>query len=392
MKKSLIVAMSQNGIIGKNGKLPWAHLPGDLPRFKKLTMGKPCIMGRKTFESLKNPLPGRLNIIVSRHAYEAASTKEATVCVVPSVLEAWILADETGCDEAFVIGGAEVYKQALPSCDKMYLTIVNKDYDGDAKLELSNLLDWTIVDREYVENSPNYQNLILKRERPTMVHFLNLERLPDNHLPFPRYETPNSAGLDFAACLTRQCKIVKPGTGQQEKFWAAPNSARVQDKPTAKSDELSITLSPEEAILVPLGFKCSFGNTCVLKLYARSSVGLKGIVLANGTGIIDPDYRGELFAALINRTSKDITIKHGERVVQGVLTLFSQGIIKEDKVDETTRGEGGFGSTGKMASSDLIGDANLLAIQMVAVNGPPPVSNLEPTRDENEPASPKKIS
>ena len=97
--------------------------------------------------------------------------------------------------------------------------------------------------------------------------------------------------------------------------------------------------------MVPLGFRSAFGPAYVLNLHVRSSIGLKGLMIANGTGIVDPDYRGELFAALWNRTHNAITIKHGERIVQGVLLQFTMGIIREGLVDETQRGNGGFGST-----------------------------------------------
>ncbi len=375
----MIVAMAQNGTIGKDNALPWDRLPGDLPRFKKLTMGKPCIMGRKTFESLPKALEGRLNIVVSRSDFEATDTTNAKVKVVPSVLEAWIAADETGCDEAFIIGGAEVYKQALPSCGRLYLTLIEKSYDGDTKLDLCDLNGWTITDRQYVDGQTPYQNLILERGRPAMAQFLTLERLDNNILPTPRYGTTHSAGLDFAACLTRPCILVEPGTGEKKKFWVSPNNSgqawvrhdhQPGEIPPEKHADLALLLNLGETILVPLGFKCSFDITCVMKMYVRSSVGLKGIVLGNGTGIIDPDYRGELFAALTYRVADytprtSVVIKHGERIVQGVLTHFSQGIVKEGKVDETIRGEGGLGSTGQMVSG-------LDTIKQAVVEGLPP--------------------
>ncbi len=382
MKKSLIVAMAQNGVIGKDNVLPWDRLPGDLPRFRRITMGKPCIMGRRTFESLPSPLEGRLNIVVSRSGFTANSTEKAQVKVVANVLEAWIVADETGCDEAFIIGGAEVYKQSMPSCDRLYLTIIGQDFEGDTKLDLCDLHDWMIADREYIDGPISYQNLILERGRPTVAQFLNLERLPDNNLPMPRYGTPHSAGIDFAACLTRQCMLVEPGTGNKTKFWldsdrAASNQMVTTQPKNVDPSKLVLVIQPGETILVPLGFKCSFDTSCVLTMYVRSSVGLRGIVLGNGTGIIDPDYRGELFAALINRVENSmrprmltgIEIKHGERIVQGVLTHFSHGIVRESKVDETVRGEGGMGSTGRMVI-DTESIAGLDAIKEAMVKGP----------------------
>lgn len=347
MKKSLIVAMARNGVIGHQNSLPWGKLPGDLPRFKNLTMGKPCIMGRKTFESLPKALDGRLNIVVSRNGFTANG---GNVRAVASIAQAWSVAHDSGTDETFVIGGAEIYKQTIASCDRMYLTVIEQDFDGDTRIDLSDLFDWTVVSTARIDGPLPYRNFLLERRKPTQT--LTLERLPDNNLPLPQYGTALSAGIDFAACLTRVCKLVDPGTGNKHDFWASHNSARLPKPPLSQPspNELTLYIHHGETVLVPLGFKCSFDSTHVLKIYPRSSVGLKGLVLANGTGIVDPDYRGELFAALVNRTSTSIAIKHGERVVQGILTPFSQGAVMEGKVDETVRGEGGFGSTGKMAS------------------------------------------
>lgn len=350
MKKSMIVAMSPDGVIGRDGGLPWVKLPGDLARFKSITMGKPCIMGRKTYESIGKPLPGRLNIVVSRNPQKLDGAE-----TVDSVLAAWIKADESGAGEAFIIGGAQVYNQALPSCDRLYLTITDQQFSGDTRLELIGLADWLIINREHVDGKIPYQNLTLERKRD-MAQFLTLERLPKNTLPTPRYGTPQSAGIDFAACLTRACKEVKNGTGDKTDFWVALNTdgrawARLDyepEIPAERVNELALLVYPGETVLVPLGFKSAFSIDCVLKLYPRSSVGLRGLVLANGTGIVDPDYRGELFAAVYNRTDVKIKIQHGERIVQGVLAYFAQGIVREGMVDETVRGEGGLGSTGQM--------------------------------------------
>lgn len=380
----MIVAMTPSGIIGKDGGLPWKRLPGDLPRFKRLTMGKPCIMGRKTYDSIPKILEGRLNIVVSRQLpvddleyFKRKLTRPLklpadNLIICTTILEAWIKAAESGAEEAFIIGGAEVYQQALPSCDRLYLTIVSKELPGDVRLDLPLNDDWTLTDREYIDGPTPYQNLILDRATP-MTKFMKLERLPDNDLPHPRYATPLSAGLDFSACLGRPCKLVAPGSGNKTDFYALPpehkNTHRTQDGeevyayqslvyrrgPNRSPDSLAaatLCLAPGETVLVPLGFKCSFNPDCVLKFYPRSSVGLKGLVLANGTGIIDPDYRGELFAAVVNRTEVPIEIKHGERIVQGIITPFIQGIITEGPVDSTARGEGGLGSTGRMAIAD----------------------------------------
>lgn len=375
MKKSLIVAVASNEAIGRSGELPWPRLPGDLPRFRRLTMGKPCIMGRRTFESLKKPLDGRLNIVVSRNPQNVKAGE--AVRVVSSVLEGWIVAAESGADEAFIIGGAEVYKQALGSCERLYLTLISQPFDGDVFFELKGIDKWRVSSYEYVGGETPYQNLILDKGTP-MAAFLTLERLEGNELPMPRYGTQHAAGLDFSACLVRPCKTVEPGSGKKSGFWAGwvkhnqplpvggmfgTTHMRFKDIPqTRDQTDLAVLIAPGETVLVSLGFKCSFDSAFVLNIYPRSSVGLKGLVLANGTGIIDPDYRGELFAALCNRTDRSIVVEHGERIVQGILTHFTQGIIREGKVDETARGEGGLGSTGKMAGGDLMNKTEVIAL------------------------------
>jgi dihydrofolate reductase len=139
---SLIVAIAQNGIIGRENQLIW-HLPDDLKQFKRLTTGHPIIMGRKTFESIGKPLPNRTSIVITRSknwAFEG-------VVVVHSVEEALEVAGQTGTDEAFVIGGAEIYRVTLPLANKIYLTEVKADFEGDAHFVIPNLEDWQEVSR-----------------------------------------------------------------------------------------------------------------------------------------------------------------------------------------------------------------------------------------------------
>ena len=131
MRLALIAAVARNGVIGRDNALPW-HLPGDLKYFKAVTLGKPVVMGRKTWESLGRPLPGRTNIVISRQAgYAPAGAR-----VVGSLDAALQLAAQValidGVDECVVIGGAEIYAQALPRCDRLYLTEVHAAVDGDA--------------------------------------------------------------------------------------------------------------------------------------------------------------------------------------------------------------------------------------------------------------------
>ena len=116
---SLIVAMSKNRVIGNRGQIPW-HLPEDLAHFKQSTLGHPIIMGRKTFESIGKPLPGRKNIVITRNSTWG---KEGVVTV--NSLEAAILSCRAE-KEAFVIGGAEIYAQAYPQVDRLFLTFIEK--------------------------------------------------------------------------------------------------------------------------------------------------------------------------------------------------------------------------------------------------------------------------
>ncbi len=182
---------------------------------------------------------------------------------------------------------------------------------------------------------------------------LTFERLAHNTLPLPGYKTKHAAGFDFAACLTRPCQLVEPGTGERSEFWVAPTNGmssfgRTTTDPGATDPStLILMVSPDETILVPLGFKCAFPTNLVLKLYPRSSVGLRGLMLANSTAIIDSDFRGDLFVGLINRTGRRIQVAHGERIVQGVLLPVCHATIGEGIVDDTERGTGGLGSTGR---------------------------------------------
>jgi dihydrofolate reductase len=117
--------MALNRVIGKGNKIPW-HLPEDFKWFKKTTMGHPILMGRKTFESIGKPLPGRRNLVVSRTAeIEGVEIVRDLERFEPAALE------EDG-KEVFVMGGAEIYRQLLPRCRKIYLTLVKREYDGDA--------------------------------------------------------------------------------------------------------------------------------------------------------------------------------------------------------------------------------------------------------------------
>jgi dihydrofolate reductase len=121
---SQVVAMAENRVIGRDNRLPW-HLPADLAHFKRVTMGKPIVMGRKAFEAIGRPLPGRHNIVMTRNpAYRAGGCT-----VVHSATEALAAAGEA--EEVAVIGGEEIYRQFLPRTDRIHLTIVHAEIPGD---------------------------------------------------------------------------------------------------------------------------------------------------------------------------------------------------------------------------------------------------------------------
>ena len=138
---SLIVAVSANGVIGRGGELPW-HLSDDLKRFKHLTLGKPIVMGRKTFESIGRALPGRQNIVLTRQSEFAADE-----CDVVSSIDAAIAASGDA-GEIVVIGGSEIYKLFLPLAERIYMTRVHIDVDGEVRFpELDDEL-WQESERE----------------------------------------------------------------------------------------------------------------------------------------------------------------------------------------------------------------------------------------------------
>jgi dihydrofolate reductase len=140
MKLSLIVAMSENRVIGRGGQLPW-RLSADLRRFKQLTMGHHIVMGRKTWESIGRPLPGRTSLVISRDpAYQADGAQ-----IVSDLRQAFQAAD--GDDEVFIIGGGQIYRQALPSIDRIYLTLIHARIDGDTEFPELDTETWRLLDR-----------------------------------------------------------------------------------------------------------------------------------------------------------------------------------------------------------------------------------------------------
>lgn len=147
MRISLIVAASQNDVIGKDGKIPW-YVRGEQKRFKELTMGHPIIMGRKTHESIGTTLPGRSNIVItSNRAYRPADGSIA----VPSLAAALSTAAREGADEVFVIGGQQVFDEAIPQADRIYLTRVMTDIEDGQKFFHFNPEGWKLISSEHYE-------------------------------------------------------------------------------------------------------------------------------------------------------------------------------------------------------------------------------------------------
>jgi dihydrofolate reductase len=141
---SLIVAMARNGVIGRDGGLPW-RLSSDLKLFRRLTMGKPLIMGRRTFASLKQPLDGRDNIVVTRDPNFAADGTIIAHSFDDALARARSCARQRGADELLVIGGAEIFREALPLAHRIYLTEVEADIPGDVTFPPINWSEWTTL-------------------------------------------------------------------------------------------------------------------------------------------------------------------------------------------------------------------------------------------------------
>ncbi len=151
---AIVVAVSENGVIGRAGGLPW-RLSSDLKLFKKITMGKPIVMGRKTFQSIGRALPGRTNIVVTRDR-----TFEADNVVVAGDLETALemardVAGRTGADEVCVVGGGEIYMQALPVTDRIYRTQIHMSVEGDTRFPDLGEDDWREVERTFFPASEN---------------------------------------------------------------------------------------------------------------------------------------------------------------------------------------------------------------------------------------------
>jgi dihydrofolate reductase len=157
---TIVVAISENHVIGKDNKLLW-YLPNDLKHFKNITTGHTVIMGRKTYDSVGKPLPNRRNIIITRQAIIIPG------CEVVNSIEA-ALALGAGENEVFIVGGAEIYKEAIKIIDRIYLTIVHKEFEGDSFFPEINKDEWKEVSHEDYE--PDHKNSL-------PYSFITLERV-----------------------------------------------------------------------------------------------------------------------------------------------------------------------------------------------------------------------
>ena len=166
MKVSLIVAVSRNDVIGIDNQLRW-HLPEDLKYFKSVTMGKPIIMGRKTFDSIGRPLPGRTNIVITRDSsWQAEGAEVAQTLAQAMTLGRLACANaDVDVDEAMVIGGEQIYRMTLPAADRLYLTEVQAEVEGDAFFPEFDASDWHQVSEQLPETTDThpYRFIVLER-------------------------------------------------------------------------------------------------------------------------------------------------------------------------------------------------------------------------------------
>ncbi len=149
MRISLILAVSRNGVIGRDGTIPW-RIGTDMRRFKALTMDKPIIMGRKQYDTIGLPLEGRDNIVITRNASFSASGVHRAASLGEALELARGLAAKRSGNEIMVIGGAQIYGLALQLADRIYLSRVKADVEGDVRFDIGSLADWHLVAREEV--------------------------------------------------------------------------------------------------------------------------------------------------------------------------------------------------------------------------------------------------
>lgn len=155
---SIIAAIDKKRGIGKKGKLPW-YIPGELKRFKEITMGHPIVMGRKTYESIGRILPGRINIIITRDK----SFKVDRTIITHSLDDALSIATSKDKDEVFVIGGGQIFEEALNKTDRLYLTLINKDFEADVFFPDYSDFKKVVFEEEHEMNGLRYKFLTLEK-------------------------------------------------------------------------------------------------------------------------------------------------------------------------------------------------------------------------------------
>ena len=159
MRISLIVAMDKNNLIGSSNQIPW-HIPGELKRFRNITMGKPIVMGRKTHESIGKPLDGRVNIVLTKNENLRF---DGVKCF--SKLED-ILSNLKNEKEVFIIGGSQIYEITLPLANRLYITIIDKEYSGDTWFPKIDFSEWKITEKNKVmemTTQTEYSNIVYDR-------------------------------------------------------------------------------------------------------------------------------------------------------------------------------------------------------------------------------------
>lgn len=168
---SLIVAVAENDVIGRDGGLPW-HLSSDLKTFRRLTMGKPMIMGRRTYESIGKPLDGRDNIVVTRDPHFEVAGVSACATVSDALTLARVLAMTRGADEIMVIGGAAIYDAVMSKADRIYLTRVHAAPEGDRRFATPDAATWNEISREALPQGPRDQfaSTLITYERVPSAH------------------------------------------------------------------------------------------------------------------------------------------------------------------------------------------------------------------------------
>lgn len=167
MKVSMIVAVGANGAIGKENKMLW-HIPEDFKYFKETTMGKPMIMGRKTFDSIGRPLPGRLTIVITRDENWSYDGVKVVHDLDSALAAAFAEAEAKNAEEVMVVGGAQIYQQAMERTDRIYYTEVHQSYQCDARFPALDKEIWQEVSREdhqaKTEGKPDYSFVVFDRK------------------------------------------------------------------------------------------------------------------------------------------------------------------------------------------------------------------------------------